>query len=763
MTSSSFVTDVNLIVRGAHVHVDNIIAANESNRHGDDDAMREEETSETRSISTSNKAKENTPEGDSNWKANYLQQFLDHLTLIVTDVRIYIHTRSSDYQQQFRKDVAVLQMKDAELKSIQSGSSNSESYTGENHKEDEDKIDNEAALIQMVSIVTVEAWLAMEQDRSDDDAERKTKKKNAPFHEVNGLGASMDSTIGLIRDNSLVIEVIEMQLDLSGFRNSPILGGEKCNANISIPFPIGLTVSTFSCKSNEFDVRYEKLSINYAPFPRRSIYIHCDRVTENKIISLNGLGLDLNLIFSEEKSKTQNSTIPGLDAIEKASLKVADIDMLVMEGKGKLLSPLKNTTITYQDGVLATEFDSMQFACWIYQGNQRVFIEKLSLRVQYDSINAKFGRITTEGGIVSFNALRTSLIARLSPSRAEEPLAVGMCPFIALDVTAIDSLRIHTSSFKSPGISRLTVRFENDVLSCHIPYLYLRRDNGNGKKVSSTSIASEILAPPCQTKLSVDSLHLVDSKEENQTIQSLQETRCQYLTLVLDPVIFGADKQSQPIDMTVISFQATCNDFETIYSIKTAINIPSISVSGLLRPNDVDKICNLAVGIEKAQLAAELSSSEWAESLEGDKVAVRLPFTSIPKFKLTLRFVGPLIKLDDATIACDEFIGSQDTTLGSIKNHYIGIVQKRIPYLVAKIDLAGANVADSAAIFAATVLTRTTVIGSTVGVASRDMIGSTITTGKVLRGAEASDKYQFGELDAIAAYYCSALNFEESS
>lgn len=90
-------------------------------------------------------------------------------------------------------------------------------------------------------------------------------------------------------------------------------------------------------------------------------------------------------------------------------------------------------------------------------------------------------------------------------------------------------------------------------------------------------------------------------------------------------------------------------------------------------------------------------------------------------------------------------------------------MQKRIPYLVAKIDLAGANVADSAAIFAATVLTRTTVIGSTVGVASRDMIGSTITTGKVLRGAEASDKYQFGELDAIAAYYCSALNFEESS
>jgi len=667
----SFIKDVKLIVRGVHVHVD--IVANENNRNGDDAIIDDEAASARRRSSTnnnSNNSEDNSQKGD--WKADYLQQILDNLTLIVTDVTISIHTRSSDDQQQIRKDdVVVLQMKDVELKTIQSGSGNSKS----------------------------------------------------------------------IREGSaLVIEAIEMR----GFINNPTLGSEKVNANnISVPFPIRLNVSTFRCKTNEFDVRFEKLGIDYVLLPQRSIYIHCDRVIENKIISVKGLYLNLTL-----NSEKQYATIPGLDLIEKASLNVAEIQKLVMDGKGMLLYPLKNTLITYQEGVLATDIDNMQLECWAYQENQELFMETFSLRVQHDSIDTKIGKMTTRGGMVSFNALRTSVIARLRPLRSDE-LPLGMFSFIALDLAAIDSLRIHTSSLKSSGITNLTVRFENDVLSCHIPYLYVQRENGNGKGVSPTSFASKIPSPPCKTKLTVESFHLVDSKEENQALKSLQETRCRSLTLVLDPVMSGAEQQSQPIEMRGIAFQAICDDFESIDSIKTAVNIPSISISGLLQSNDLGKICNLAVGIEKAQLAAAFSSSDWAESLEGEEVIVRLPFTSIPKFKLTLRLIGPLIKLDDATIACDEFIGCQDTTLECIKNHYIGIVQKRIPYLIANIDLVGANVADSVAVLAATLLTRTNVIGATFGVASRDLIGSTITTGKVLRGAEASDKYQFGELDSL--------------
>lgn len=737
--TSSFIKDVKLIVRGVHVHVD--IVANENNRNGDDAIIDDEAASARRRSSTnnnSNNSEDNSQKGD--WKADYLQQILDNLTLIVTDVTISIHTRSSDDQQQIRKDdVVVLQMKDVELKTIQSGSGNSKSNNDENYG---GYIDNDAALMQTISIASVEVRLEKEQDESGGDAGENTKNNNTQFHEVTGLTtASMDNLSGLFREGSaLVIEAIEMR----GFINNPTLGSEKVNANnISVPFPIRLNVSTFRCKTNEFDVRFEKLGIDYVLLPQRSIYIHCDRVIENKIISVKGLYLNLTL-----NSEKQYATIPGLDLIEKASLNVAEIQKLVMDGKGMLLYPLKNTLITYQEGVLATDIDNMQLECWAYQENQELFMETLSLRVQHDSIDTKIGKMTTRGGMVSFNALRTSVIARLRPLRSDE-LPLGMFSFIALDLAAIDSLRIHTSSLKSSGITNLTVRFENDVLSCHIPYLYVQRENGNGKGVSPTSFASKIPSPPCKTKLTVESFHLVDSKEENQALKSLQETRCRSLTLVLDPVMSGAEQQSQPIEMRGIAFQAICDDFESIDSIKTAVNIPSISISGLLQSNDLGKICNLAVGIEKAQLAAAFSSSDWAESLEGEEVIVRLPFTSIPKFKLTLRLIGPLIKLDDATIACDEFIGCQDTTLECIKNHYIGIVQKRIPYLIANIDLVGANVADSVAVLAATLLTRTNVIGATFGVASRDLIGSTITTGKVLRGAEASDKYQFGELDSL--------------
>jgi hypothetical protein len=214
-------------------------------------------------------------------------------------------------------------------------------------------------------------------------------------------------------------------------------------------------------------------------------------------------------------------------------------------------------------------------------------------------------------------------------------------------------------------------------------------------------------------------------------------------------MILAVGEQEQSIEGQGIAFQVDCNEFESVASIKTAVKIPSISISGLLE-SDLRRIGNLVLGIKEAQLSAEFSSSNWAESLEEEKVAILLPFAVIPRFKLTLRFIGPLIKLDDATIACDEFRGYQRTSLEGIKKHYLEIVKKRIPYLIAKTEspLVGGNIADSAAMIVGTTLTRTTVIGATVGVVSRDLIGSAVTQGKVSRGADSSDNYEFGKFDS---------------
>lgn len=180
----------------------------------------------------------------------------------------------------------------------------------------------------------------------------------------------------------------------------------------------------------------------------------------------------------------------------------------------------------------------------------------------------------------------------------------------------------------------------------------------------------------------------------------------------------------------------------------TVIDVPRLSVSGLLQLNDMATVGNLSVGVENAKLSAEFSTSGWAGSLEKEPSAVvRLPFATIPKFNICLSYSGKLVSLSESTIAMDEFQGSANTTLSDISKHYVAVVKGRIPYLaLAKTEVCGANMGDSVGMMAGTVLTHTSVVGATVGVASRDLVGSTLTSGKEARGASASDKYQFGDL-----------------
>ena len=61
------------------------------------------------------------------------------------------------------------------------------------------------------------------------------------------------------------------------------------------------------------------------------------------------------------------------------------------------------------------------------------------------------------------------------------------------------------------------------------------------------------------------------------------------------------------------------------------------------------------------QLAAEFSSSNWSGSMDADAyeggTVIALPYASVPKFDLTLKYSGALVlvNINDAIIACDEF------------------------------------------------------------------------------------------------------------
>jgi len=159
----------------------------------------------------------------------------------------------------------------------------------------------------------------------------------------------------------------------------------------------------------------------------------------------------------------------------------------------------------------------------------------------------------------------------------------------------------------------------------------------------------------------------------------------------------------------------------------------------------VPTVPNLGVALESARVSAAVNSLLGSDNQRSPS-AIKLPFASVSKFDLTLHCRGGPVGIDDATISCEPFSGSERATSDHVVDHYAAIVRRRAPYLlIAKTNVAGVNVADSASMIAGKVVTSTSVIGATVGVVSRDMVGSALTQGKESRGASATDKYQFGD------------------
>lgn len=700
-SSSSFIKDVQLIIRGVHIHV--LIGASPSH-HESDMSRNVDNTYE-------NSGGENGPTlptsvGD-DWKSKYLQQILDHLALIVTDVTISIHTTTSGSVGNHSSEetnnngvVVVLQMKDVELKTIHSGGGVNRGNDEELNSNDDE---NAAALLQTIRVGLVEAWLERERDQEE------------------GVGG--DENDNNKNNNKLryatVLAPFEYQANVTRIAGRRFLDGIQS----------GLLVEGKKGSNDSSIIR---------------VYAGIEQMDALKrlqdVLPLLNLGEEIKNV-KKEPDDDNNS---GADATkEDGRIKVPKsvfhlpFESIEVVLENEMCLSLSDCTFRYSTDRTELSMDCLG-GMWEYV-EQDLLFETIHLKVQHDRVDkttrviSQIGKVSGNG-VVSFNALRTTLTAH--------------APLIVLDVSAINSLKRHANSLKSPGITNLTMSYNklDNELSCHIPYLYIQR---YAKKDSPA--VNQLPSLPCKTKLTVDSFHLVDGIDElNQTINSLQETRCRSLTIALDPIILAVGEQKRSIEGQGIAFHVDCNQFESVASIKTAVKIPSISISGLLE-SDLRRISNLVLGIEKAQLSAEFSSSNWAESLEEEKVDILLPFAFIPRFKLTLRFTGPLIKLDDATIACDEFRGYQCTSLKGIENHYLEIVKKRIPYLIAKTEspLVGGNIADSAAMIVGTTLTRTTVIGATVGVVSRDLIGSTVTQGKVSRGAESSDNYEFGKLDIL--------------
>ncbi|CAJ1949791.1 unnamed protein product [Cylindrotheca closterium] len=244
---------------------------------------------------------------------------------------------------------------------------------------------------------------------------------------------------------------------------------------------------------------------------------------------------------------------------------------------------------------------------------------------------------------------------------------------------------------------------------------------------------------PCNINVSVVTLCVEDITQLKVTSRII---RCSNFYVGLEPTLamIGSGIESPGAGAFF-----RCQSLEVRDS-SSIVNIPELSGSGLLQCNMPDTIGNLVIGLEKAQLEADFSSMEWSGPGRRQSFNMKLPFAAIPKFVLTLKCVGTLLSVEDATLACEAFEGTSKTTLDALKAHYVGIARHRIPYiLAAKTSIAGANIGDSVGMMAGSIVTNTSVVGAAVGVASRDAVGSAIRQGKAARGVDESEKYKFGD------------------
>jgi len=573
----------------------------------------------------------------------------------------------------------------------------------------------------------------------------------------------------LFQQGFLVLELTDIHLDVTNAAAVSDSHSDKQSEQLDlgvIRVPIGFNVSRkLRLKTTTSDVYLENFGLDYVPSSssrKGEVFIHCDRLVESASVSAKKIDLHLHLSFADSPkgAKLMNNVFP--DYVERASMKIDEITSLFVEGKGHLFRPLQNTTVSYQDGVVATDIQTVQFEVLCLEQSLVLGLKNLNVRIQSDPFDRTI-RFTTQSsditgnGSVSFSAAGFSLISTIVPNTTNKgvldskPVVIpllGYASLVVLDVSEITSLSIQNMGQLKRPITKLALRFENDVITFGCPALFLQRSTEE-KKIMPPTKSHQGGPPfklPCKAIISIGAFQLHDISRDKKVLREIQ---CKSLNLTLEPLKAWAGQPNKSIRGPGIGIHVIVSVFRSSEG-STVIDVRGLSVSSLVQLNDLATVGNLTIGIEKVRLAAEFTSSNWSGSMDAGAdergTVIALPFASVPKFDLTLKYSGTLVNINDATIACDEFQGNAKTTTSEIGKHYAGIVKGRLPYLLSKTDIANCNVSDSVGVMAGKFVTHTSVLGATVGVASIDAFSSTLAMGKGSRGASASDGYKFGDL-----------------
>ena len=562
--------------------------------------------------------------------------------------------------------------------------------------------------------------------------------------------------------------------------------------------PLELTAKCIVVVSNE-DLEASVLSlteINLTVKPPRygikgSMGIVCWSL--RAINGSNSMGLVANGIKTEiclenfRSDTTKSISVPAFGVVSEAKISIASLSKIVIPGIGKIDREIVDTTVVLSKGCFKVNFGNVEWNCSSFNDKQppsnsssEMLIDRStfnypievavqSLKVKDESSNAlvcceklnislrrdpfeeslrlaiqlgSFCGSAYEGASIAADG--TSLTASISQVTTNETAVpelisipgIGNISSAILSFSELSNLNVPNLAWLRKPARSLTIRFEEGAIAFDCPEICIQRSTIKRAPIDNSQPPYNL---PCKINISIQAFQvnelLLHGKSEH-------EMECRSLNLALEPVFARVGSMRESPGAGVYF---SCEDAKSIED-STVINIPNLSASGLVQFEQPSKIGNLVVNIEKAQLAADFSSVNWSESLGKEPtIVMQLPFALVPQFELTLEYVGTLININNATIACEAFDGNCKTTFDSIGEHYIAVVKRRLPFLLVKTDLVGSNIGDGVCMMAGKYYMNTSVIGATIGVASRDAIGSALTQGKAARGVTSSEKYKFGK------------------
>ena len=305
---------------------------------------------------------------------------------------------------------------------------------------------------------------------------------------------------------------------------------------------------------------------------------------------------------------------------------------------------------------------------------------------------------------------------------------VGELCSLTLSVRRVRRLSVPGGSLARP-LDGITATLEGHVVVTQIPFIEWQMDASVPKDPPTE--ASNLLPLPVQAHIDGCVVFTTHSDGKLIKLASVGTT-----SVMLEPLS----------DSPAIRFHII-NASEFIYLDK--LRAPKFDASAVVSLDKFDVLHKAKLDLkETLEIMVDLSSELWnSSSDEGSHSSThRLPGIHISEFEVVLSFVGEVVRMRNARLKLGPFNGCVDTDFSSVASHYVKQIKKRLPYLVLKTDVLGANVGDQASSFATSAALRSTVGGSVAGVVCYDAIGSAITMGKESRRADQSDQYQFGDL-----------------